>query len=418
MPAGLVCGLKDLRAALAGFDAGIYSGEDCAVLADELAATEKACAAARLLAACRAVEAGAHRERGFSDGADWLARQSGTTGSQARRALDTARRLGDCPDTRNALLAGEVSLEQAKEITEMPAEAQAELLGTARGGDLREVRERAREYRQGHTDPGELRQRQLSMREFRHWRDPEGMVRFCGALPPERGLVLVRRVEAAAARLRRAAKQAVKGTAGRVDRFDAYAADALVDLVSAAGGGGGNGKGRGASVDLVVVADLNAWRAGRPEPGEVCHIIGGGPIPVEVAKELSRDAFLKAVIHDGVNVHTIKHFGRHYPALLRTALDIGDPPGFKGRCCIDCGKPFGLERDHDNPLANGGATQLDNLGDRCYSCHKTKTARDRQAGLLGPNPPTGSTQPNRPRKLKTDGGEPPPADPEPPPDTG
>ena len=416
MPAGLVCGLKDLRVALAGFDAGVYSGADCAVLADELAATEKACAAARVLAACRAVEAGVHRERGFAGGADWLARQSGTTGSQARKALDTARRLGDCPDTREALLAGEVSLEQAKEITEMPAEAQAELLGAARGGDLREVRDRAREYRQAHTDPGEQRERQLSMREFRHWRDPEGMVRFCGALPPERGLVVVRRVEAAAARLRRAAKHAAKGTAERVEGFDAYAADALVDLVSAAGGGGGGGggKGREANVDLVVVADLNAWRAGRVSGGEVCHIIGGGPIPVEVAKDLSRDAFLKAVIHDGVNVHTIKHFGRHYPALLRTALDIGNPPGFKGRCCIDCGKPFGLERDHDNPLANGGATQLDNLGDRCYSCHKAKTERDRQAGLLGPNPPTGRPGRNRSNR--------PPAPPSPdgpvPPDTG
>lgn len=81
---------------------------------------------------------------------------------------------------------------------------------------------------------------------------------------------------------------------------------------------------------------------------------------------------------------------------MRTALDIGTPPDFRGRCCIDCGKPFGLGRDLDAPLANGGATEYNNLGDRCYTCHKAKTRRDRQAGLLGPNPPTGRSKAKKP----------------------
>ncbi len=42
-----------LRAALAGLDPGLLSGADCAVVAEELAATEKACAGVRLLAAAR-----------------------------------------------------------------------------------------------------------------------------------------------------------------------------------------------------------------------------------------------------------------------------------------------------------------------------------------------------------------------------
>jgi hypothetical protein len=91
------------REALAGFEAGLISGADCALLARELAATEKACAAARLLAAASAVEAGAYREHGFKDGAAWLAQQTGTTGTQARQALETASRLDDCPDTGHNL---------------------------------------------------------------------------------------------------------------------------------------------------------------------------------------------------------------------------------------------------------------------------------------------------------------------------
>ena len=40
-----------LREALAGFDPALLSGADCARAAEELAATEKACGAARALAA-------------------------------------------------------------------------------------------------------------------------------------------------------------------------------------------------------------------------------------------------------------------------------------------------------------------------------------------------------------------------------
>jgi hypothetical protein len=32
----------------------------------------------------------------------------------------------------------------------------------------------------------------------------------------------------------------------------------------------------------------------------VCHLIDGGPLPVELAKELSKDAFLKTALHDGI----------------------------------------------------------------------------------------------------------------------
>jgi 5-methylcytosine-specific restriction endonuclease McrA len=119
----------------------------------------------------------------------------------------------------------------------------------------------------------------------------------------------------------------------------------------------------------------------------VCQVIGGGPIPVELAHELGKDAFLKAVLHDGVAIHTVKHFGRHFPAELRSALDLGPVPAFTGAQCADCGGRFGLEYDHINPVANNGETSYDNVEARCWEDHKAKTERDRQAGLLGPNPP-------------------------------
>ena len=135
------------------------------------------------------------------------------------------------------------------------------------------------------------------------------------------------------------------------------------------------------------MCDLLAWRRGHPHPGEACHIIGGGPIPVEVARQLSHDAFIKAVLHDGTNIHTIKHFGRHLPAALRTALDLGPVPAFTGRACVDCGNRWGLQYDHVDPVAHHGPTQYTNLQPRCWTDHQIKTEQDRQAGLLGPHAP-------------------------------
>ena len=82
---------RALREELAGFEPELLSGEECAFLVDVLAVTEKACAAARARAAARAAECGAHRQRGFRDPEDWLARTSGSSTPDARSALNTAR---------------------------------------------------------------------------------------------------------------------------------------------------------------------------------------------------------------------------------------------------------------------------------------------------------------------------------------
>ncbi len=65
--------IRELRVALVAFRPETVSAQDCAVLVEELAATEKASAAARVRAAVRAGEVGVHRERGFADVSDWLA---------------------------------------------------------------------------------------------------------------------------------------------------------------------------------------------------------------------------------------------------------------------------------------------------------------------------------------------------------
>ena len=114
--------LQALRAALISFDPGVYSGEDCAVLVEELAAVEKISAIARVRAAARAGECGAHRERGFADVADWMARATGSTAGSAKAAFETVEALEAQPEARAALETGELSFAQARELVRTEAE--------------------------------------------------------------------------------------------------------------------------------------------------------------------------------------------------------------------------------------------------------------------------------------------------------
>ena len=124
-------------------------------------------------------------------------------------------------------------------------------------------------------------------------------------------------------------------------------------------------------------------------------------IPVSVAKELGRDAFLKVVLHTGTEIHTIAHFGRRYPAVLRTALELAPPPDFNGNVCAapGCDRCYHLQRDHIDPVANGGLTTYLNNQPLCAPDHRIKTERDRKAGLHRRNKPPGpdpkKTGPNR-----------------------
>ncbi|MGH9038143.1 MAG: DUF222 domain-containing protein [Acidimicrobiia bacterium] len=388
MPDGLLALARALRAALVAFDARLYAGEDAAVVAEELAATVKACAAAQVLATARAAACGAHRQKGFADAADWLARAAGTSTGEARTQLETALALGEMPDTRAAVTAGELSLAQASEVVKTEAAcpgSEAELLAVAKGGSLKVLRDASRKRRLKAIDPEDLHRRQHAARSFSHWLDELGMVGFKGLLPPEVGLPFVNRLDAETDRLRGQAKRdnTQEGGEGDCEGRDAYAADALMKLVA------GGGKGRAHSADVVIVCDLRAFRRGHAHPGEPVHLVGGGPVPVSVVKELAGDAFLKAVVHDGTRIETVIHYGRHIKAEVRTALELGAPPDFDGVTCAaaGCDRRYHTEWDHKDPKANWGPTAFDNFQALCYPHHQDKTARDRNAGLLSPREP-------------------------------
>ena len=347
-------------------------------LVTKLARLEKAATAARVRAAARAAECHEHRKEGFIDPSEWLSRHTGTTARDARHQLDTMKRLERCPATRDAVASGHVSLGQADEIVRTEAEvpgSESALLELAKSSGLSKVRDEARKKRGNAIRAEELHDRQRAARSVRHWRDDLGMIAGSFRLAPDVGVPFVNRLEREAQRLRRAAKQ----HGDIAEQFEAYAADAFAEMIQ---GTPAPTKSKRREVDTVIVCDLRAYRRGHAHEGEHCHIVDGGPIPVWLAREMSKDAFLKAVLHDGVKLHTVKHFGRHIPAELRTALELGEPPELDGVSCSEdgCDRRYGLEWDHRNPVANGGETSFENLHPYCSPHHWDKTERDRKAG--------------------------------------
>jgi Domain of unknown function (DUF222)/HNH endonuclease len=288
------------------------------------------------------------------------------------------------------LRTGEVSLTQAAEITKTEKVApgsEADLLNLAARSSVAGLRNAARTQRLAAEDPEKARTRRHRERYFRHWVDDHGMLRVSGSFTPEVGVPLANRLDTETDRVARAANRnpaTTDGDGSEAERepWDRLAADAVAKLILE------GGSPKSATAELVLVCDVSAFWRGHTHPGEVCQIIGFGPVAVSVAWDVAQhDAFIKAVLHDGVTISTVAHFGRHINAELRTALALGDPPIFEGSVCAEegCDRRYHLQFDHDDPVAHRGPTSFENLQALCGPHHREKTERDRRAGLLTPN---------------------------------
>jgi hypothetical protein len=361
--------LVEVQAAAARFEADRWSGDDCARLSEELARAAKACTAASARAAARAVACG-HGD------VEWVARTAGSTPSHARESLSTTAALSECRATSDAVACGTVSLSQAREIVRaeqaVPG-SEGALLQVAQERGMAGLREEARRVVLGSIDREELHGRQQAARSVRHWVDGEGMVAGQFRLPPEVGVSFVHRLDRETDRIHQTARKH-----GSCEPREAHAADALVAMVTR------DAKGRRGRADVVYVCDLRAAMRGHTHAGELCHVVGGGPVPVDVARAAAFDAFVKVVVRDGTKIDTVVHYGRHIPAVLRTALELGDPERLEGLVCVEegCDRRHDLELDHVDPVANGGPTSYENVKARCKPHHWDKTEGDREAGLL------------------------------------
>jgi hypothetical protein len=368
---------------LAGdFEPRTLTGEQAVRVVNELGAIRKLVDGMLGKAAKRVDETSAHKRNGKSerDAAQLVSRATGGDASEARRAISTAKKLEKLPETAAAVRAGRLSAKQAELVvdgaTANPG-AERQLLAGADEGMV-PLKAACVTARANVEDETKRAARQHAARRLRMWTAKDGMVEGHFRLTPEVGGRFKAAIDAGTQRIYRSRRKN-----GPHESHEAYAADALTDLVpadSAEPASAAKGASSKTVTNVHVLIDHTALVRGNAVEGETCSIPGVGPVNVAWVREMLGEAFVTAVIKNGRDIKTVAHFGRHIPAHLRTAMILG------GRECVivGCHAHGYLEVDHcEIDYAKGGPAAWWNLDYGCSVHHRQKT----RGWKLGPRDP-------------------------------
>lgn len=344
---------------------------------DDLVALQRVAGGAVTRMTARYEESNAWRCNGSKSPEDDVAKKTGTSTGQARKKLRTSKRLTKQPKTDEALRSGELSDEQAEQVSsgaDAAPEAEDELLASAKRDSLPELRRKAERARaRADRDREERRRRLHRQRAVRRWRGDDGMDNLLLRLPPdamaEVDAALKRPIDERFAEARRS---------GAYERHEQYAADVVKDLLTRqAGPSSGSDGGRSCGTvgnqavrpdkKVIALIDLEALNRGHVEGDETCEIAGVGPVSVSAVRSMMSDAFLALVIKDGIDVLHVTHFGRQATAAQRTAMEARGP-----RCEV-CGGRYLLDIDHNEGWTFTKDTRLEDLSWLCNHCHDLKT---------------------------------------------
>ena len=313
---------EDLAGVVAGLEPARLAGSDAARLTATAARIEKLAATAKAALATRAEETHAWRGGRAASPEQWLAETSGCSEGAAREALVTAKRVETLPATRERLLDGTLSMAQAALVSAGAAVdpgSERRLLKTASRSGMRGLRA-----------------------------EKERVVAAVADLLETLAPLTQQRFEAARKDERR-------------ESHDAYRFDALCDLART----GSRTTAQPPKHTARVRVDLPALLRGHTEAGETCEIPGVGPVPVSHAREVLSNGLLQLVITDGVDVQTVVSTTRHVPTPLKIAIAERDQ-----RCKIrGCDTSTNLHRHHTTPVADGGLTTYQMLGNLCPRHH-------------------------------------------------
>jgi hypothetical protein len=321
------------------FEPGRYAGGDASELVSLFSRGEHLCAAGKTLAARRAADAAFYEWDGYRTPAHWLADVSGESVGEAIGVLSLGDSLADHPLMDAAYRGGRLSRSKAKAISgavRVNPGAEDELVAYGEYGTYAQTRNQCQRAKAEGWSRQDQKARYDAIhrdRSLRTWTDAEtGAFRLDARVTPDAGAAILAALQPECDRGFHAARQA-----GTHESRDAYAADALVALLTNGQGSDDPGPDDPGSDDpgsdpdrrrsprsrprVHVRVDLDALRSGVVGPGGICEIPGVGPIPVDTALDLMGEALCDLVITNGIDVTTICRLGRGIPVALRTALD-------------------------------------------------------------------------------------------------
>jgi hypothetical protein len=353
----------DLDGVLSSLDPSLLHPADAVKLLDAAVAIEARASAVKTLVADRAADAAEWARLGYRSPEEWLAASTGVGYGEARRTLDASAKLPELPVVSAALRRGELSGPKLAEIAPAATpENEGRLIGAASRQGLRQLKETcATEKASARTAEQEAARaaRVHKARHHRSWTDSDGAYCYAGSTTAAIGACMEAAIAAEADAVFKEAY-----AEGRRESAAAYRADALARLVA---GGGDTG---GTTIGTTVVIRVDQTRLAGGEG--LCEAVGVGPIPIDdaIGAILGR-AFIKVVLHDGVDISAVSHPGRRRPAVLESAIFERD----EYRCVRSgCGSRQNLQVHHyRRDYAKQGPTAYWNLATLCRFDHDLVT---------------------------------------------
>lgn len=348
--------------------------------------------------AARVEETGRWRQAEARSSGAHLGQLTGGSPGSGQRLASAGKKLESAPQTKEALAAGRLSIDQAElvagavaetassprpEIAGRADEVERRLLEVAERGELGLLRDEAARATQAARDEARQRRVQHDNRHLRRRTFDDGSVGGQFKLPAGVGAEVWAHLD----RLTDHRFEEQRRAGVREPR-DRYAADALCmglgvtppthpdqpsdgEPVSTARAGVVSEPKVNLHKELVVLVDAETLRQGEVVPGGTCEIPGVGPVPVGTARELLGEAGVSLVVKNGVDIANVTLGGRRLSKSMRLAMLAAN-----GWSCADCGTSFRLQGDHDTPFAVSQWTKLDELRPRCPVCHGYKTKRE------------------------------------------
>jgi hypothetical protein len=123
----------------------------------------------------------------------------------------------------------------------------------------------------------------------------------------------------------------------------------------------------------MIRVDLDTLLRGVPIEGELCELVGYGPVPVSVVEELlaNDNAFVVGVLTRSQQIQGVFHHRRRPNAHQKSALDFLYPA-----CAVrGCAARAGLQSDHRQDWVKTRFTVFDLLDRLCPHHHRLKTNR-------------------------------------------
>jgi hypothetical protein len=319
----------------------------------------------RLVHLCAALESsGEWAFDGAATCAHWIADALDVEVCTAREWLRIGRALDELPLVDDAFTNGRLSYSKVRALTRVVTpEHEKELCAVAERTPAGRLPTALAAWLVGREAPGETERRQARARSLHWWVEPDGMIVGRFRLPAAAGAgfaaavdaVVMRQSPVPTATERGADASADAPVPPRVAEWPTIAqqrADALMEVV----------EGGGVNIETEVVLHVR---------GDGCTLDDGTPIASSVVERIAPASFLRVLLHDA-EARPINASGRRRHPTRRQKRVVHE----RDRGCVDCGATEFTEFDHEPPYEETRQTIVEEVHERCWSCHRARQAED------------------------------------------